>query len=257
MTSPPAAVLLDLDGTVYEDDVLIPGLPEAIARLRAAGIRVRFVTNTTRLPRRALRDKLVAFGIPADVTDVQTAPAAAAGWLRHEGVHRVALYVADATREDFEGFALDDAAPEAVVIGDLGTAWTYESLNRAFRQVLGGAQLVALQRNRYWRTAGGLALDAGPFVAALEYATGMSATLVGKPSRPFFESAVLALGCAPADVVAVGDDVTTDVAGARGIGCRGVLVRTGKYRPGDEDASDARPDAVVDSVADLPDWLGI
>jgi len=249
---PPAAVLLDLDGTVYQEAALIPGAPEAIARLRAAGVRVRFVTNTTRLPRSALRDKLVAFGIPADVADVQTAPAAAAGWLRHGGIRRIALYVAEATREDFEGFALDDAAPEGVVIGDLGADWTYQRLNGAFRQVLGGARLIALQRNRYWQTAGGLALDAGPFVAALEYATGTPATLVGKPSRPFFEAAVLALGCAPGDVVAVGDDVTTDVVGARGIGCRGVLVRTGKYRAGDEAASDARPDAVVDSVADLP-----
>jgi HAD superfamily hydrolase (TIGR01458 family) len=254
---PPHAVLLDLDGTVWNDEVVLPGVPRALERLRAAGIRIRFVTNITRLPARALRDQLVSAGIPVAVEDVQTAPVAAAGWLRHAGIRRVALYVAGGTREDFHGFTLDDATPEAVVVGDLGPAWTFERLNGAFLQVMGGARLVALQRNRYWQTGGGLALDAGAFVAALEYATGVEAAIVGKPSRAFFETAVRAVGCAAADVVGVGDDAANDVAGATGAGCRGVLVRTGKYRPGDEETIDPRPDAVVDSVVDLPGLFGI
>jgi len=253
----PAAVLLDLDGTVWNDDAVLPGVPEAIARLRAAGVRIRFVTNITRLPASALRDRLSAAGIVADVQDVQTAPVAAAAWLRHAGVQRVALYVPDGTREDFHGIAVDEAAPEVVVVGDLGPAWNFEHLNGAFRQVMGGARLVALQRNRYWHAGGGITLDAGPFVAALEYATGTDAQVVGKPSRPFFEAAVRAVDCAPAEAVCVGDDVANDVAGAKAIGCGAVLVRTGKYRPGDEDTIDPGPDAVVDSVADLPALFGI
>jgi inorganic pyrophosphatase len=257
MTRRAAAVLLDLDGTVWNDDAVLPGVPEAIARMRAAGIRIRFVTNITRLPARALRDRLAAAGIPADVEDVQTAPVAAAGWLRHAGVRRVALYVADGTREDFHGVGLDDRAPEVVVVGDLGPAWDFAVLNRAFRQVMGGARLVALQRNRYWHTSGGITLDAGPFVAALEYAAGTEALIVGKPSRAFFEAAVRAVGCAAADVMCVGDDVANDVAGAKGVGCAAVLVRTGKSRPGDERTIDPGPDAVVDSVADVPALFGI
>jgi ribonucleotide monophosphatase NagD (HAD superfamily) len=84
-----------------------------------------------------------------------------------------------------------------VVLGDLAAGWTFDVLNRAFRQVLAGARLVALQRNRYWKTADGLSLDAGPFVAALEYATGATATVVGKPSAAFFALATAALGVPP------------------------------------------------------------
>jgi len=253
----PRSVLLDLDGTVWQDEVVLPGVAEAIRRLRAAGLRLRFVTNITRLPARALCEHLVAQGVTASVEDVQTAPVAAAGWLRHAGVRRVALHVAEGTREDFRGFTLDDAAPEAVVVGDLGPAWTFDRLNRAFLQVMGGARLVALHRNRYWQTGGGLALDAGAFVAALEYAAGVEAVAVGKPSRAFFETAVRAVGCAAAEVMAVGDDVANDVGGAKSVGCAAVLVRSGKYRPGDETALPTPPDAVVDSLADLPALFGI
>ena len=137
----------------------------------------------------------------------------------------------------------------------LGEAWTFARLNQAFRQVLAGGRLVALQRNRYWKTVDGLALDAGAFVAALEYAAGVSATVVGKPSQAFFTSAIRTLGnVAPEDVVVVGDDATTDVAGAKACGCTGVLVRTGKYRPEDERSN---PDAVIDSLEGLPVLLGL
>jgi HAD superfamily hydrolase (TIGR01458 family) len=253
----PRAVLLDLDGTVWEDEVVLPGVPGAVRRLRAAGIRIRFVTNITRLPARVLCERLVAQDVPASVEDVQTAPVAAAGWLRHAGVRRVALHVAEGTQEDFRGFTIDDAAPEAVVVGDLGRAWTFDRLNRAFLQVMGGARLVALHRNRYWHTGGGLLLDAGAFVAALEYAAGVEAVAVGKPSRAFFETAVREVGCEASEVVAVGDDVANDVGGARGAGCRAVLVRSGKYRPGDEAAIATPADAVVDSVVEVPGLFGV
>lgn len=254
----PLGVLLDLDGTVYEEDRLIPGAPDAIAGLRDAGIPVRFVTNTTRMPRRALRDRLAGFGIAAAIDEIITAPTAAAGWLRAEGLRPVALHVAPATEEDFTDLPRDDTHPAAVVVGDLGDAWGFARLNQAFQQILAGGRLVALQRNRYWKTAAGLALDAGAFVAALEYAAGVSATVVGKPSQAFFTSAIRTLGnVRPADVVVVGDDASTDVVGAKACGCVGVLVRTGKYRPDEEGSSEHPPDAVVGSVAELPALLAI
>jgi HAD superfamily hydrolase (TIGR01458 family) len=252
----PRGVLLDLDGTVYEQDRPIPGAADAVERLRRAGIGLAFCTNTTRMPRRVLRDHLASFGIEAAIDRIVTAPAAAASWLESQGIRRIALYVAEATVEEFAGFTRDDSEPEAVVLGDLAAGWTFEVLNRAFRQVLGGARLVALQRNRYWKTAEGLSLDAGPFVAALEYAAGVKATVVGKPSAAFFGLAVRALGVPAEHVVVAGDDVTTDVHGAQSVGLRAVLVRTGKYRKGDEHAVTPPPDAVVGSVAELPGLFG-
>jgi phospholysine phosphohistidine inorganic pyrophosphate phosphatase len=253
----PRGVLLDLDGTLWDEERPIPGVPDAVGRLRAAGLGVRFCTNITRMPRRVLAERLGDVGVAAAVDEVISAPAAAATWLRSEGVQRVALCLPETTFEDFGGFAIVDDRPEAVVVGDLGAGWTFDRLNQAFRWVLSGARLVAVPKGRYWKTAGGLTLDAGAFVAALEYATGVPATLTGKPSSTFFVAAARSLDLAPASVLMVGDDALSDVAGARAAGCGAALVRTGKYRAGDETQGPHPPDLVLDSAADLPAALGI
>lgn len=245
-------VLLDLDGTLYVAGAAVAGAPGAVEALRAAGVGVRFVTNTTRHPRRAVLAELERLGFAARLEEVLTAPVAAAEWLAVRGIRRLALCLPDATREDFAGFTIDEHRPEAVVVGDLGHEWTFDRLNQAFRWLLEGAVLVALQKSRYWQAEHGLELDVGPFVAALEYAAGKEAVLVGKPSREFFLAAVRGTGLPPAEVAMVGDDVLADVAGAQAVGCLGILVRTGKYRPEDERRADVTPDVVLDSVAALP-----
>jgi len=250
-------VLLDLDGTVYQEGRAIPGAAEALAALRRAGLPFRFTTNTTRRPRSALAERLTVMGIPARTEEILSAPAAAAEWLRGQGIRRIHLLLATATHEEFADFVLDDRSPEAVVVGDLGEDWTFQILNQAFRCLMEGAALLAVQRNRYWHTDGGLSLDAGPFVAALEYGSGKTATLVGKPSPAFFAAAAHQLGAPPDRIAVVGDDLESDVAGARAAGMIGVAVRTGKYRPQDEDRARVAADTVLDSIAGLPDWLGL
>jgi len=247
-------VVLDLDGTVYDSAGLIQGAGGAVETLRSAGLRVMFATNTTRQPRSALVERLRRLGIQVTADDVVTAPRAAATWLRENGVSTVALCLPDETATEFGEFRIDDEHPAAVVVGDLGLAWTYDRLNRAFRHVMAGAELVAVQKNRYWRTSDGLTLDAGPFVAALEYATGKNAVTVGKPSTTFFEAAARSLDLPAAQIVMVGDDVISDVQGAQRSGLSAVLVKTGKFRP-DDLKSSVRPDAMIDSVADLPALL--
>ena len=250
-------VILDLDGTVYEAGRLIAGAHEAVDTIRRAGLTLRFATNTTRRPRSALVQALSVLGIPAKASDLVTAPRAAAAWLAAHGVRRVALHMSGETVTEFADFTIDDAAPEAVVVGDLGPGWTFERLNRAFRQLQTGAQLMAMQKNRYWQTEDGLTLDAGPFVAALEYATGQEATVAGKPSTAFFTGAADSMGLPLADLVVVGDDIDSDVRGAMAAGARGVLVRTGKFRDSDLAGPGRAPDAVIDSVAELATLLGL
>jgi HAD superfamily hydrolase (TIGR01458 family) len=139
-----------------------------------------------------------------------------------------------------------------VILGDLGDEFTPETLNGAFRLLMDGAELLALQHNRYWRRADGLALDVGAYSAALEYASGREAVVVGKPSAQFFHAAVADMGLEEA--VMIGDDAEADVAGAMAAGLAGVLVRTGKYR---DDAITRRvtPTAIVDSIVDVPNLL--
>jgi phospholysine phosphohistidine inorganic pyrophosphate phosphatase len=253
----PSAVLLDLDGTMYQGNTPLPGAMEAVARLRHAGVPLRFVTNTTRVPRRVLLERLRGMGIPAAADDLFTAPIAAAAWLRRHGVTRADLYLPATTAEDFGELAHGHGPVQAVVAGDLGEDWTFDRLNRAFRQVMDGATLVAVQKNRYWRGPDGLTLDAGPFVAALEYATGREAITVGKPSETFFQEAARSLGAELHQVAMVGDDVVADVLGAQACGAIGILVRTGKFQPADLEHPDGRPDHVLTGVAALPGLLGV
>ncbi|KPK79603.1 MAG: hypothetical protein AMS25_12075 [Gemmatimonas sp. SM23_52] len=251
----PSGLLLDLDGTVYEDEGAIPGVPEALQALRDAGVPLRFVTNTTRVPRRTIAEWLAGFGIAAAAAEIFTPPVAAAAWLKARGIRRVALCLPPVAGEGFQGLEIVEEGPEAVVIGDLGPGWTFDAMNRAFRWLLDGAEFVALHRNRYWKSEGALVLDVGAFVAALEYATGRTATLVGKPSRPMFEAAARSMGLAPEDVAMVGDDLEADVAGAQAIGCQGILVRTGKFRAEELAHAQVKPDLVVASLAALTELL--
>jgi HAD superfamily hydrolase (TIGR01458 family) len=157
--------------------------------------------------------------------------------------------------EDFTDFQLVDESPDAVVMGDLHKDFTWERLDSLFRMVHGGAQLVALHKNRYCRRDIELSLDLGPFVAALEYATNTQALVVGKPSKPFFFSAVADMGLTTNEVVMVGDDLEADIGGALDAGFKAVQVKTGKYSAHDDDHTEVRPTARIASIADLPAWL--
>lgn len=247
----PAGLLLDLDGTLYVGDGPVPGAVEAVTELAERGFPRRYLTNTTRFSRRELAERLTGMGFPIGVDEIFTASVSAAESLRQRDVRRIELYLPTSARADFAGFDVTADAPEAIVIGDLGAEWTFERLNRAFRQVTEGAEIVALQKNRYWKTGDGLTLDAGPFVAALEYATGERAEVVGKPTRRFFDLVAGSLGVQPGELAMVGDDVDSDVGGAQRAGMRGALVRTGKFTEDALRRSPVEPDWIADSVAEL------
>jgi HAD superfamily hydrolase (TIGR01458 family) len=251
------ALLIDLDGTVYQGRELIPGAREALDQLRGAGIPFLFTTNTSRMSRSDIVDSLRAKGLSIDPSEVFSAPVAAARWLRAQGVRRVHLLVSDSTRGDFSAFEITDEAPDAVLVGDLGSEFTFERLNGAFRSLRSGARLVAIHRNRFWLPEQGPTLDAGPFVAALEYATRSEATLVGKPSPAFFDAASSLLGVPKEALAVVGDDLETDVRGGRAAGLRTIQVRTGKFDEAllRETPPSERPDHTISSLADVPSLL--
>jgi len=225
------AVLLDVSGVLYSGETAVPGAHDAIERLRAAGLPFRLVTNTTRRPKQALIEHLHALGFPIDPDDMITGTEALVDHLKTARLTPFTL-VHPALDADFA--PLTAGTPDAVVIGDAADRFTYERLNEAFRLLMAGAPLLAIANNRYFRDTDGLALDAGPFVAALEYAAGVRAEVFGKPAPRFFHSVVARLGVQPADAVMIGDDVDADVNGALACGLGATLVRTGKYRPQDD-----------------------
>jgi HAD superfamily hydrolase (TIGR01458 family) len=252
-------LLIDLDGVIWETDKAVPGAPEAIAWCVEEGIPHLFVTNTTSRPRRLIAEKLAGFGINVAVDRILTPPVAASRWLAENAHGPAVLLVPEATKEDFthvqEVSAGDDNNAAAVVVGDIGRAWTYDTLNEAFRTLMQepAPRLIALGMTRYWRADDGLRLDVAPFIKALEHAAGCKAIVLGKPSADFFSIALTTIRCQAANTVMIGDDIVGDVAAARQSGMRGILVKTGKFRPADL-VGQIKPDAVLESIADLPEW---
>jgi phospholysine phosphohistidine inorganic pyrophosphate phosphatase len=261
----PVAYLLDLDGTLYAGETAVPGAPETLERLRHHGVPFRLVTNTTSRSRAMLVERLRGYGFAVQPGEIFTATLAGAAFARDSGMLVVAPFLPAPALEDLSGLELVGGAsgrrgpagasggrPQAVILGDLGDAWSYGLLQEAFEYVMDGAAIIALSRDRYWRRGERLALDAGPFVAALEYATGAKAVIAGKPSPAFYAAAVAGLGVAdPAEAAMVGDDLWSDVEGAQRAGLQGWLVRTGKFREETLRDSGITPDRVLSSVAVL------
>jgi len=253
------SILFDLDGVFYVGEHAIPGASETLTWVREQGIPHCFLTNTSSRPRTALVEKMARLGIETGQERLLTPPVAAVRWIKGHLAGKVALFVPAATRQEFDSLPLVAAQAgepvAAVVVGDLGEGWDFATLNRAFRLLMQQPQplLIALGMTRYWRAPDGLRLDVAPFVTALQYASGAESKVLGKSAIAFFEAALSMIG-APADqAIMIGDDIRGDVGGAQAAGISGVLVRTGKFQPSDLE-SDIKPKAVLDSIADLPDW---
>jgi HAD superfamily hydrolase (TIGR01458 family) len=236
----------------------IRGAPQAVRQLRENGHRLRFVTNNTTRSRRSLAGELRELGFELDDDELQTTALAAA---RELAGKRVLALTMAAVLEDLASVELVGEDAEAVLLGgadeteETNRVFSYMNLARAFAELEAGADLYCLHRNRWWQTSRGPLLDSGCFVAGLEYAAGLDATVVGKPSAAYFAAAVEALDAEPELTWMVGDDIDADVVGAKRFGLRTALVRTGKFRPDEVERRTVRPDVVLSSVADLPRWL--
>jgi len=253
-----AAILLDVDGVLHVSGEPIPGAVDAVRRLRAAGHRIRFVTNSTTMSRAQLGEHLRSIGFMLEDDELQTTGSVAARVLAGK---RVLALTMPGIVDDLDGLLLIGMNAEAVLVGgadeseETGRIFSFLNLNRAFLELQAGADFYCLHRNRWWQTADGPRLDSGALVAGLEYATGAEATVLGKPSHEYFAAALDAIDADAEMAWMVGDDIDGDVTGAQRHGMRTVLVRTGKFRPDELEESGVVPDGIVSSIAHLPDWL--
>jgi HAD superfamily hydrolase (TIGR01458 family) len=252
------AILLDVDGVFHVSGRPIEGAGDAVKRLREDGHRLRFVTNNTTRSRAELAEDLRALGVALDDEELETTPRAAARVLAGK---RVLAITMAAIRSELEGVELVGEEADAVLLGgadeteETNRVFSYMNLARAFAELEAGAELYCLHKNRWWQTSRGPLLDSGAFVAGLEYAAQVEATVLGKPSPAFFGAALDALDADPDRTWMVGDDLEADVAGAKSSGLRTILVRTGKFREQALANALVKPDAVVDSLGDVPGYL--
>lgn len=272
----PDAFFLDLDGTLYSGGAPIPGAAAALAALRARATPCRFLTNTTTLSRAGIAARLRGHGFEVAESEIVTPLVPAVAILKEAGIRTVIPFVPEAALEDLGEFHLvggtasqpkmgvnspalpaSPAPPNstAVLVGDLGNLWSFDLMQSAFEALSAGARFLALSRDRYFQSAQGLRLDAGPFVVALEFAAGREAEVLGKPGALFYQRALATLDppLPPERVAMVGDDLWSDIQGAQRAGCQGWLVRTGKFRQQILDESGIVPDRILNSAAELGD----
>lgn len=271
------ALLLDLDGVLVLAGRPLPGAADALAELERRAIPYRIVTNTSLLSRVTLARRLASLGLDVPAGRVASALSASAAYTRrHHPDGPLFLIASEDARTEFGGQRIlgpdeadaPDARAAAVVVGDSPEEATYPNLNRAFRLLRGGAELLAMHKNRWWITPDGRpSIDSGSLVAGLEFATGLRARILGKPSPVFFremadevaeELAVRDGGrrLARAEIAMVGDDVWNDVLGAQRAGLRGAFVLSGKHGPDDlaraaTGPRGRRPDAVAASLGEI------
>ena len=242
-------IICDIGGVLYETNKPIDGAIESIEVLQKS-YQIRFATNTTRRAPCTIISRLTKMGFTIDEKQLFTALAAAKSLIEKEGGKAYTLLTQDAS--DYFGDLHSSSEANFVVVGDAAENFNYARLNRAFRILQNGAKLIAAAKNRYFKDSDGeLSLDAGPFVTALEYASLQEATIVGKPSPTFFKLALESMGLKPHEVVMIGDDIESDIAGAQELGMKAILVRTGKFKHTDLDKP-IYPDLVVDSIAEVP-----
>ena len=252
------ALLFDLDGTIYHGNYLIPGAIDTLLTFKNASIPYRFVTNCTRMTKKEIVLMLGNMGMVVSPDDIFAAPHAAAKYCHNRGYKKILLAIPNKEMsEDFIDFQLVDHNPEAVVLGDMGSGFTFNLINNLFNQILNGAELVAMHKNRYWQSSDGYKLDVGAFVSALEYASGKPASIMGKPNLNLFVLASEKWNI-PADKIAmIGDDVEGDVRGALNAGMKSVLVKTGKFREEILQSSAIKPNYIIESIADLPSIINL
>ncbi|XP_036121081.1 phospholysine phosphohistidine inorganic pyrophosphate phosphatase isoform X1 [Molossus molossus] len=251
-------VLLDISGVLYDSGEgggkPIAGSVDAVARLKRSGLKVRFCTNESQKSRSRLVGELRSLGFNIHEGEVTAPPPAACQLLKERGL-RPHLLVHDEVRSEFD--QVDTSDPNCVVIADAGEGFSYQNMNKAFQVLMGldTPVLISLGQGRYYKVTSGLMLDVGGYMKALEYACGVEAEVVGKPSPEFFKSALQEMGVEACQAVMIGDDIVGDVGGAQRCGMRALQVRTGKFRPSDEHHPEVRADGYVDNLAEAVDLL--
>lgn len=249
--------LIDINGVLYVGKEAVSGAQETISFLREKKHKIRFVSNATRSCRKTLLQKLASMGLDVREEELFTAPQAAVKYILDSGKSSCFLLSTGDVSRDFDeaDIKLTEKDPDYVVVGDAGLDFTFEHMNKAFNLLLRDSEFIAMESDRFWRSESGLELCAGPYVKALEYASGKKATLVGKPSKNFFRMALEDMCAKASETIMIGDDPITDILGAQRVGIRAYLVKTGKFEANELQTSKVKPDAILDSLADLPNHL--
>ncbi len=243
-------VIFDIDGVLEYQGKVYPGALETLQSLRDSEIPLRFLTNSTLKSRASAAAKLRLRGFQVEDAEVITASYAAAVYLREQRIQSVWVLLEREGLDEFREWTPNLENPDYIVIGDNRSRFNFDTLNHALRLLAHGSRLIGMISELIDSSLGELELNVGSWVRMLEEASGKQAVYIGKPSPYVFNLALRGLGLPREEVLMVGDRVSSDVVGARGVGLRSALVRTGEFRP-EHLLGDAQPDHIIDSIRDV------
>jgi len=249
--------LLDLDGTVYLGEELIPGADRTVAALRERGAKVLFLSNKPLARRETYAAKLTRLGVPAEPEDVMNSPLASARYLsRHHPEARVYVLGEQPLIDELAAAGLhfaQSAEATDIVLVSWDRQLTYDKLDFAHQALMGGARFFATNPDVTCPLEGGIRVpDTGANIAALEATTGRQLEVViGKPSPIMTEMALAELGLSAGECLMVGDRLKTDMAMGASAGLDTALVLTGVTSPADLAHAEQKPTYVLESIAEL------
>ena len=249
------AFLFDLDGVFYVDNNIIPGALSTLKWLNEKNIQYKFITNNTTSSRLKLLNKLKNLGLSTEKENIISANFAGVLFLEKIGVKSCELILTESGKEDYKKFKIVKKNPEVIVVGDIGNNWTFELMNDLLEKILNGSKLIALHKGRYYQSKSGIKIDSGAFVSGLEHSASVEAEVIGKPQTTFFELASEDFKCDSYQIAMVGDDLINDIGGAKKMGYKSFLVKTGKFREKIYTNSNIKPDYLIESILDLPKFL--
>lgn len=250
-------VLLDLNGTLYQRGIALPGVNDTLKRLRENELQISFLTNTDSKSSGDLLRMVVEMGLAIAPGEIFTPVSAAKAYTAANPGKTFYPLVHDSVLADLKEVNWNAKDPDYVIIGDFSDKVSYQVINHAFRLIKGGAEIIALAKTLWYIDVDGYSINTGAFVRMFETACEKEALLLGKPSPAFFRLALARSGGRPKNSLVVGDDIATDVRGAKQINAGSVLVRTGLFDAAALAAAGDKPDAVIEDVNQLPRLLGI
>jgi HAD superfamily hydrolase (TIGR01458 family) len=250
-----SGLLIDIEGVLVSGKTRLSGSLETLDFLNKKRVPFLLVTNTTRMSRVTIWHHLIRLGFPITENHILTPSLAATNWLKKQGVEKIALLLSGSAANDFKQFKITAANPQYLVIGDLAQDLTFEKLNHAFRLLMRGAKILALQKNRYWQTNDGFTIDAGAIVAALEFASKKRALIIGKPQKNYFLEAADIIGIPINKLAMIGDDLEIDIKGGQSAGLFSIAVKTGNFREDIYKKGKIKPGVVLNKIDDLPVYL--
>ena len=249
------ALLIDLEGVLYSDNKLIQGSSNVIKDLRHKKLNLRFLTNTTTIPRNKILEKLINYGFDIKEEEIFTPITATKKYLEENGFKKIFLVTNKELITEFENYELTDEKPKAVIMGDIYKDFNWDILDKIFKLIhKQDAQIISLHQNKYCVRDNEISLDLGPFVKAIEYASNKNAILMGKPNKNFFDLVIKDLNSHHENILMIGDDIKSDIEGAKQVGLRTIQVMTGKYQKSD-DLNSLQPDARIENISKILNLL--